>query len=199
MYLKSLPIKKIDGVDVDVEVRLCYDTGNKAGNVDNWTYHFAVVIKSADFYITEPENDPVLLFRKTVGKSNNYKQGDILGLKRELENAVKMIKTLRLDTLKGHFKEANAVKTPTDSFDLEMYKLLKDEDGEESGIECEIGECCVCYTPTYTTTDCGHRVCMRCISKIEKSWDDNLDEHKQKCPMCRETIMTLEYVYYDEE
>jgi len=196
-YLKKVPIKKIDGIDVNAEIRLCRWGG--MGDIGSWTYYLVLVIKSADFYLDEHNEDQVVLFRKSFGKTNNYKQGDILGLKRELETAVKMIKTLRLDTLRGHFKEATADETPSDSVDMEMYKLLKDAEGEEGVIEYEIEECSVCYTPTYTTTGCGHSVCMRCISKIEKTYDDEIDDDRQKCPMCRETIMNLEYVHSEFE
>ena len=204
LCIKSLPIKKIDGINVEVETRILRDDNGKynhetrsydRGDKADWTYYFLLSIDSKDFYNDDQDENELALFRKWFGKTNKYKQNDIAGLKNELEEVIKFIKTLRLDTLTGFFKKMSADETPHDTFDLEMYKLLKKDEG--SVIECEIEDCSVCYAPTYTTTGCGHRVCMPCINKIEKSFSDTCDEKRQKCPICRETILNIGYVSSD--
>lgn len=65
-----------------------------------------------------------------------------------------------------------------------------------------IGECCVCYEPTYYKTECGHSICPDCWMQmnnhcIEKYQNDLCRKatYKLNCPMCRETVNR---VYFDE-
>ena len=48
------------------------------------------------------------------------------------------------------------------------------------------GTCSVCYEKTYTKTPCGHLLCNRCWSKIEKNGGTDHDEIP--CPLCRKNI-----------
>ena len=59
-----------------------------------------------------------------------------------------------------------------------------------------MNECCVCYQETNTITNCGHYVCVDCMSNLKM---DIIEEEfiifikGKKCPLCRLYIMCLMY------
>ena len=55
-----------------------------------------------------------------------------------------------------------------------------------------MNECCICYQETNIKTNCGHYICLACISRLKTDWTE--DEFTifikgHKCPLCRHYIM----------
>lgn len=81
----------------------------------------------------------------------------------------------------------------TNNCKLQLSQLFKKFDRVK--VKCD--ECCVCKDVfTITKTECGHPVCIRCISKLPIAEDDeDFDEHSmwcnRKCPMCRREFTHL--------
>lgn len=46
-------------------------------------------------------------------------------------------------------------------------------------------ECCVCYEPCNTTTNCNHNICSRCLLLMSSN--------KIECPYCRTEILNKEF------
>ena len=45
-----------------------------------------------------------------------------------------------------------------------------------------MNKCCVCYLDKYiTTTECNHKICIGCLSKIKKL----------ECPLCRRILTNI--------
>tara|TARA_R110000868_G_scaffold185862_2_gene427909 strand:- start:14668 stop:15243 length:576 start_codon:yes stop_codon:yes gene_type:complete len=104
-------------------------------------------------------------------------------IKSVLEDFIEFTDKVVVDKLNGKLvmnndaeKEGELVKEFCDLF-------------EKKNMIPSIKECCVCYAPTKTRTDCKHSVCISCISGIEMKEDENEDDcHFKQCPMCRENI-----------
>ena len=55
-------------------------------------------------------------------------------------------------------------------------------------------ECCICYQETKVITNCGHFICVECITelKTDKTEEEFLIRIKgKKCPVCRLYILYL--------
>ena len=69
----------------------------------------------------------------------------------------------------------------------EMWSEFCQEFKDDETIELAMNECCVCFSLTKTKTNCGHTVCLECVSKIQR--DPN--EYLKNCPLCRQQIKGL--------
>lgn len=189
---KTLPISKIDNIDCDVEVVLCREY-KKMGEVE---YYWALFINHNYLYLAERTDEEVNLFKKHFGKTKIYKPYTIEGVMNEFNNVILYIAKLRINRLYGVFHDPKE-GVISNSFDEQVVKLLKSEmEKSDNAIKLKIGECCVCYTQTYTKTSCGHYVCMACISNLEKCECDDCVCINHHCPMCREEFNTVGYVRY---
>lgn len=183
-----LPIKKIDGFKVQVRIHMVTD---RKGAEQEWNYFWSLLIDSVDFYAMDEEENEVLddwrLYSNEICEKNKYHQGDIAGLKKDLEELINSTKTLRIDKLCGRL--VVKAEEEEDEYNIlnETYKLLKTED-EIDGFEYSMDVCCVCYDVTCTMTECRHRVCFACIRKLEKKYDANRGRNGLSCPMCREAF-----------
>ena len=189
---RTLPIERIDNVECDVEVRLC----RKYKKMDIIEYHWALFINHNYLCLTERNEEEVNLFKKhfertpiTVTLFEN--------LMIELNNVILYLAKLRLDPLYGVFHDPKE-NVKNGEFDKQVVSLMKSEmEKSDNAIKLKIGECCVCYTQTYTKTSCEHYVCMGCISNLSKCECDECDCFGLHCPMCRQDFNTLGYVRYD--
>jgi len=107
------------------------------------------------------------------------------------------IKTCVIDVYRGKFTKENEDRTE--------LEFLLNEFKDCPQVTLSAKECCVCNEFTTTVLDdCGHSVCIQCISKIEKkdcercngndSYIMNCEEccgvcKIRKCPMCRGNII----------
>jgi hypothetical protein len=104
-----------------------------------------------------------------------------------------VLKTVKIDKLNGTFSttETGAEAAQLDATWIEFCQEYK----HDTNIVLSINECCVCFSPTKTTTNCGHAVCLECISKlrVEQIADDELmrNINQRSCPMCRQRVLFL--------
>ena len=195
---KTLPISKIDNVECDVEVVLCREY-KKMGFVE---YYWALFINHSYLCLAERVEEEVNLFKKHFRQRplKPHPIDEVLmveGIMKELDNVILYLAKLRLNRLYGVFHDPKEGVTGN-GFDEQVVKLLKSEmEKSDNVIKMKIGECCVCYTQTYTKTSCEHYVCMGCISNLSKCECDECDCFGLHCPMCRQDFNTLGYVRYD--
>jgi len=113
-------------------------------------------------------------------------------LYRTVRRLLYILKNIKIDKYYGRFvafqSQEQLAKRALQWTDF--YQEFK----EDNNIVLTINECCVCFTLTETTTNCGHAVCLECISNLNTATDDDDDdnaEHKD-CPMCRQRIFFLQ-------
>jgi hypothetical protein len=110
-----------------------------------------------------------------------------------VRDTLMVLKTIKIDKLNGVFTttEVCAKAAQLNETWVEFCQEYKDTEN----IVLSINECCVCFTATKTTTNCGHAVCLECISKlrIDQVADDELmrNINQRSCPMCRQRILFL--------
>jgi hypothetical protein len=100
----------------------------------------------------------------------------------EFEEMIEYLKNLKFDKVHNQFVDARKRELTT----AEFYEILK------SPTITMANECCVCLEMTRgKIANCKHTICMRCVSNLVKD----------RCPMCRERIMTRDcgYESSDEE
>ena len=100
----------------------------------------------------------------------------------EFEEMIEYLKNLKFDKVRNEFIDARK-REPTTA---EFYEMLK------SPTITMANECCVCLEMTTgKIANCKHTICLRCASNLVKD----------RCPMCRERIMTYDcgYESSDEE
>ena len=100
----------------------------------------------------------------------------------EFEGMLEYLKNLKFDKVQDEFIDVRK-REPTTA---EFYEMLK------SPTLTMANECCVCLEMTSgKIANCKHTICLRCVSNLVKD----------RCPMCRETIMTRDcgYESSDEE
>ena len=55
-----------------------------------------------------------------------------------------------------------------------------------------MNQCCICYQLSNSITNCGHYICLSCVSYLKIDSIEDLDIifiKGYKCPLCREYIM----------
>ena len=94
----------------------------------------------------------------------------------EFEEMIEYLKNLKFDKVHNQFVDARK-REPTTA---EFYEMLK------SPTITMANECCVCLEMTNgKIANCKHTICLRCVSNLVKD----------RCPMCRERIMTRDCGY----
>ena len=91
------------------------------------------------------------------------------------EGLTKMLENGKFNKIDGKFK------MPKESDDLSAKVAKVFQGSRFKRVKMSIEDCCVCGDATRTRTECGHFVCLSCVSQLE--CDDDDDE--RKCPMCR--------------
>ena len=102
-----------------------------------------------------------------------------------IENVLKTLRVLNIDKLNGNFITG---ERPPHVLKMDaMWEEFCQEFKDDETIELAMNECCVCFSLTKTKTNCGHTVCLECVSKIQR--DPN--EYLKRCPLCRQQIKGL--------
>jgi len=189
-----LPVKVIDGVDVEVKF-----VGNENG--------LSLYIKSIAYMygrkrlitIDTATVKQFVLFKKTYIKKNKgrgdeendidsqddvYTLRDFIGVLEQIESDINIMKFNKLD---------GVLYTPDILHPSEQGCVFSVFDDEKS---CEImtcrgelaDDCCVCLDSTKTTTLCGHKLCVMCWGKIKKNCRDI------PCPICRKNLTNREEI-----
>jgi hypothetical protein len=112
-------------------------------------------------------------------------------LRRVIEYILRDLKNIQIDKFYGRFVTYNTPEQlAQNSLQWsEFYQEFKDNEN----ITLTMNECCVCFTLTETSTNCGHVVCLECVSKLRTVTEEEGTrrvDHKN-CPMCRQKITDL--------
>lgn len=163
-----LPIKKIQNISVEVTIT----------KINKNLYQLKII--PTEFYVNEGSLLGDLFQRQQQDTCEN----DFLN--RSIQNILRDLKNIKIDKLHGQFVTSNE-----ESGDwTEFYQEFKDIEN----IVLTMNECCVCFILTETTTNCGHTVCLECISKLTSITEEEdrgeYVDHKN-CPMCRQRITCL--------
>lgn len=162
----SMPIVEIDGVkNISCEIKFYNE---KRG--------IAFEVKAEFKYVGDNEDHPTI-YRKIKNNINKINKDDILAFSCELLeelpqirlglNGQLLIRDTQYVSMRAAFEDVFA------TIECETIKVDKTD------------VCCVCYEKTDSKTPCGHTLCNRCWSKIEKDEDDC------PCPMCRKDIFYI--------
>jgi len=92
------------------------------------------------------------------------------------EDLFEYLKNLKFDKIENEFIDTRK----REPIAAEFYEMFK------SPTITMANECCVCLEMTTgKIANCKHNICMRCVSNLVKD----------RCPMCREKIMTFDCGY----
>lgn len=139
-------LKKIDGRDVKSYFKI--DKIIYPNKKIKWAYSFEIISKKIIFY-----------------DGSTYK---LFGL-------YKKYKTLSVKKIQLFLELIN--NTLTNSKFNKLSGIIECVTNSDAYVNNDnYGECCICYEPTITRTNCSHNVCVDCWSKIGK---------KNECPYCR--------------
>jgi len=176
-----LPVKEIDGVDVETEF-----VGNENG--------LSIYIKSIAYLYGRKRLITCdtaiikhhILFKKTYIKKEkgvNYNLRDLINVLEQIDGDINIMKFNKLD---------GVLYTPDVLHPKDQGCVFNDFDEKSHGImtcDGEVAEeCCVCLDSTKTTTLCGHKLCVMCWGKVKKNG------RKVPCPICRKNLTNKEEI-----
>jgi hypothetical protein len=187
-----LPIKSIENIEVQVEIN--------RHNEDKYT----LKIIPLDFSIKRDgdirtsdggrcgiqsgciESDDTLFYKI-------YYRNEAADNLRVISNDIlTSLKKMKIDKVNGEF---SVDERNTENKMDELYKAFVAEFIHHEPIVLLLNECCVCYTPTKTKTNCDHAVCLECISNLPTAphmeIGDSCITQRMRCPMCRQHITNL--------
>ena len=164
-----LPIKSIKNIDVIVEIKR---------RTEN-TYRFNIT----------PIDFEGLLFERLYDTRERAAEIFVLYMVNDILAA---LKKMRIDKVNGEFSIYE--RNPQNNLDV-LWTAFVGEFKHQENMVLELNECCICYTPTKTITNCRHAVCLECISKLptEPHIDagDDVLTSRRNCPLCRQHITTV--------
>jgi hypothetical protein len=172
------PIKKINNISVEVSIT--------KENRSIYTFNIAPI----DFSVEEDSLYETIYDR--IGDHATRELNEDEFIEYIIENVLATLKKIKIDKLNGQFSTTQ--QSPKFQKIDEMWTTFCQEFKEDEHLALSINECCVCFTATKTTTNCGHTVCLECISKLrtEPVADDQTRHLKYiSCPMCRQRIQSL--------
>lgn len=174
-----LPIKKISNIGVEVSIR----KQTKA------KYIFS--IEPTDFSVLD---DNALYVAIYDNNNSEIVMEEDKFIERVVHSILLSLKKIKIDKLNGQLTidEPSRKGKKIDDMWAEFCQEYKDDEH----LEMSIKECCVCFTMTRTTTNCGHTVCLECISKlkpVEVVAEENVMRNVKciGCPMCRQRIVSI--------
>jgi len=171
----SLPIKKLNNISVEVSIA----KENKNMYILN--------IMPLYFNVADDSLYESIYDRMRDDRTNAFNEDEFIQF--ILKDILSALKKIKIDKLNGLF--TTDPPSPQDQKLHDMWASFCQEFKEEEHMELTMNECCVCFTMTKTTTNCGHSVCLECISKLRT--DSHTDDHLMhiNCPMCRQQITHL--------
>jgi hypothetical protein len=179
-----LPIKQVDGVNVNVEVTCYLRAFKSCCGPDVGQY---IIIKSFSTIIqlngvVDDDCEELILYRNNKQIDKN----DTTYFDAMQEHLVEFIKNLSVMKLNiyGKFELPDELFSQGD-IETNWLDILKDIKNIKTN---NIDPCCVCYNLTHTKTDCGHTLCYRCWSNIKDADENENVDYRKPCPMCRECI-----------
>ena len=174
-----LPIKKIN--NISVEVSLTKENKNM----------YILNIGPLYFNVAEDSLYESIYDRLNDDLTKAFNEDEFIQY--IVKDTLSALKKIKIDKLNGVF--TTDPPTPKDQQMDDMWANFCQEFKEEEHIDLTINECCVCFTMTKTLTNCGHTVCLECISRLrtEAHADDETMRNVNhiSCPMCRQRIAHL--------
>jgi hypothetical protein len=179
-----LPIKQIDGVNVNVEVTCfmhaykCCHGPDKEQYIMNKTFSIIIHLNG----VIDEDIDELILYKR----NKHIDKNDTTYYDAMYEHLVEFIKNLSVMKLNmyGHFELPNELFSKGD-IEVNWLEILKDVNNIKTN---NIEPCCVCYNLTHTKTDCGHTLCYRCWSNVKETEETEEEDIMRPCPMCRKCI-----------
>jgi len=164
-----LPINKVDGIVCSVVAR--HHTRTRMPS--NEKIHRIEIHVTARYKAT-------FMFGAVV-EIDNFTEDDLHNTHRKFYRSLMMLKIIKYSPTINRFfipKDADGNVSKMDHVlhcridgNNTITTLLKCDN-----IDMDTEECCVCLTPTISTLNCEHHVCLSCESKLVAP---------TKCPMCR--------------
>lgn len=179
--LYYLPVKEIDGVDVETEF-----VGNENGlslyiKSSAWMYGRKRLI-TCDTAIIKHH----ILFKKTYIKKEkgvNYNLRDLINVLEQIDADINIMKFNKLD---GVLYTPDVLHPKNQD---SVFIHFEEKSSEIMTCDGEVAEeCCVCLDSTKTTTLCGHKLCVMCWGKVKKNG------RKVPCPICRKNLTNKEEI-----
>jgi hypothetical protein len=170
-----LPIKKINNISVEVAI------AKESKHV------YILSIEPTQFSVVEDSLYEEIYNRAHHPESRDFTENEYLEY--IVKKILWVLKNITIDKLNGQFV---AFRKPINNKFDELWIEFCQEFKEVEHLELTIKECCVCFTMTKTITNCGHFVCLECISKLRIE-PPEAPEHNQRisCPMCRQRILSI--------
>ena len=144
--------------------------------------------KQAKYFLEVLLNEIYPIYEKEFENEYSlYRSEDTMTLENALKYSVAFFENCVVDLTQGRLRERSDNLSEVQSKLAIMFR-------KNERLKVSYDECCVCKdTETNTKTECGHPVCIRCISKLPRADEaDDYDEEGdilpfiRKCPMCRE-------------
>lgn len=178
----SLPIKKLDGVLVDVRIQI--DWKNECKSKDaNMVLVIDSVFKSDD----NGESENINFF-------NHYSPG-IMVYKDTTEWEIGMMQEslLAIQTLIGKLKYDKILNKFVVFGTSDETKAHYEIWSQNANTELEAEVCSVCHEVTTSKTECDHPLCLQCwsqLKKVQAPQDRYMsDMFGHNCPICREFML----------
>ena len=168
-YKITLPIKKINGLRCD-----------PIFHIDKRGTRYCISFKVESSQLFEEEDEDLIIksyFYNNFGCPNEDEFDKDIHI---LHSLIK-IKYL-LENLQYCYASNKLTLYINDN--LELLTSVFDNPNIEMCAE----NCCVCLTTTTNKTPCKHSLCFICWEQIKIHKDEEADEYKLDCPICRENI-----------
>lgn len=160
----SLPIRKMEGVPVDVTIRTPIN-GYWYLRIQS-DYTKCVNYDSDD---EDADTSEVILFHECIRKPDSESNNDVAA------NVLKIINTFKYSKLTNKFV------SPAE-LELHNQKIECFTDLFSSNVELAWDDCSVCMEKTGRKTRCKHSLCVPCHSSLK------VTDGRKFCPICRENI-----------
>jgi hypothetical protein len=167
------PIKKINNIGVEVTLH----KERKSSYIFN--------IRPTDFSVEEDSLYETIYDRQVDDASRAMSEDEFIQF--IVRDTLATLKTVTIDKLNGKF--STSLLTPEELKIEAMWNEFCQEYKDDEHIVLSINECCVCFTPTKSMTNCDHAVCLECISKLRT---EQVEQGQQRsCPLCRQRLLYL--------
>ena len=163
-YKFELPIKKVCDIKCSVEMAV---TEKKNGSNS--------IKLNIDSELYDENSDPIVLFSKT------YLSVKVSNIKEKIQKVFDDLNNLQLNKFCG------CICTKDEIFEHDITFAMSELITNEN-IKKDFDECCVCLEPTWSHLNCSHHICVKCLDRIEPSYEASFDEPQKKCPYCRSVV-----------
>ena len=163
----KLPVETICGIKVYAEFKVHKHNGK--------ILSIAFNIESYDISDNDDSNT---IFSRTLARDFKQTTVTVEEIIPCIEQILAIIPTLKFD-------KKRSTLTDEDILEDEVVELFR----FENTTICEV--CCVCHDLTNSKTECGHPLCLVCMSSLDENFEGG--ERTKSCPLCREYMSFIHY------